>query len=104
VPKLGSGNGQEQAKPMHVVLACLDEWNLRSKISGLCFDTTASNTGRHSGACILTEQILGRVLLHLACHANTTYWKALKITAAISGQDIAIFIEFIVSRVSHNFP
>jgi hypothetical protein len=33
----------------------------------LCFDTTASNTGRHAGACTLIEQGLDKNLLYLAC-------------------------------------
>ncbi|KAK2705869.1 hypothetical protein QYM36_016024 [Artemia franciscana] len=33
----------------------------------MCFDTTSSNTGRISGACVLLEQKLGMELLSLAC-------------------------------------
>jgi hypothetical protein len=33
----------------------------------MCFDTTASNTGRLKGACTILERILGRELLYLAC-------------------------------------
>ena len=33
----------------------------------LSFDTTASNTGIHSGCCQLLGEALGRPLLHLAC-------------------------------------
>ena len=33
----------------------------------MCFDTTSSNTGRLSGACVILEQLLGRPLLHLGC-------------------------------------
>lgn len=97
VPKLGSGTGQEQA---NAVLACLKEWNLQSKVSGLCFDTTASNTGRYNGASILIEQNLGRDLLHLACRHHILeivlekVFTALKITAATSGPDIAMFKRF----------
>jgi hypothetical protein len=94
VPKLASGTGQDQA---NAVVARLDEWGLRSKICGLCFDTTASNTGRHSGACVLIEQALGRNLLHFACRhhileiVQEKVFTALKITGATSGPDIAMF-------------
>ena len=33
----------------------------------MCFDTTSSNAGRLSGACVLLEQLLGRPLLHFGC-------------------------------------
>ena len=33
----------------------------------MCFDTTASNTGKFSGACILLEAILGYPLLWTVC-------------------------------------
>jgi hypothetical protein len=55
--------GQAQADAM---LTCLDKRNLRPKVTGLCFDTTASNTGHHSSARVLIELALGRNLLHLA--------------------------------------
>lgn len=37
------------------------------KVEGMCFDTTASNTGKMKGACILLEHYLGKDLLYLAC-------------------------------------
>jgi len=40
---------------------------LPSEIIGRSFDTTASNKGSTSGACILLEQKLQRNLLHFAC-------------------------------------
>jgi len=49
VPKLASGTGQAQAD---IVITCLDDWNLREKVKGLCFDTTSSNTGHFNGACV----------------------------------------------------
>ena len=33
----------------------------------MCFDTTSSNTGCHSGACIKIEEGLGQNLLHFDC-------------------------------------
>jgi len=44
-----------------------NEWGLRHRIKGLCFDTTASHTGAKGGACILLESEIGRELSHLAC-------------------------------------
>ena len=32
-------------------------WNLTDNVKGMCFDRTASNTGRQNGARVLPEQI-----------------------------------------------
>ena len=45
----------------------LKSWQTDSLVIGMCFDTTASNTGRLSGACTLLESAIGRNLLWLAC-------------------------------------
>ncbi|KAG0727259.1 hypothetical protein GWK47_035034 [Chionoecetes opilio] len=42
-------------------------WSPRPHIQGLVFDTTASNTGIHRGACTLIEEGLGRELVWTAC-------------------------------------
>lgn len=34
----------------------LNEWNLSNRVQFMCFDTTASNTGLKSGACVLLEK------------------------------------------------
>lgn len=64
VPKLSSGTGDAQAS---AVLRCLEDWGIGDQVCALCFDTTASNTGRHAGACALIEQRLDKDLLFLAC-------------------------------------
>lgn len=64
VPKLTSGTGELQA---HAIFDALQEWGVCETVAAMCFDTTAANTGRRSGACVLLEQILGRGLLYLAC-------------------------------------
>ena len=51
VPIIGHDTGKYQAE------ACLttpDEWGVRQLISGLVFDTTASNTGLKNGARTFT--------------------------------------------------
>ena len=50
----------------------LDEWRLKDRISGLCFDTTASNTSLKGGVCVLIERELERDLLNLACRHHVT--------------------------------
>lgn len=42
VPCLQSGTGKNQAT---AICQLIHEWKLKEKISGLCFDTTATNTG-----------------------------------------------------------
>lgn len=59
IPKLSSGSGKNQALSVFQVL---EEWNLIDQVQVLCCDTTASNTGRLNGACILLEQELNRNL------------------------------------------
>ncbi|GBP50098.1 Uridine phosphorylase 2 [Eumeta japonica] len=55
VPKLESSSGKHQAK---AISTALFDWNLHDKVQIMCCDTTASNTGRFSGACAILEQTL----------------------------------------------
>jgi hypothetical protein len=64
VPKLHDGTAVTMSR---AVTENMDEWGLRNCIKGLCFDTTASNTGRKGGVCILLENEIDRELLNLAC-------------------------------------
>ena len=64
VPKLLSGTGAAQAS---AVFDALNEWKIADNVKGVCFDTTSSNTGLKSGACVTLEHLLGHDLLHLAC-------------------------------------
>jgi hypothetical protein len=64
IPKIGRGTEKDQAA---ACLKVLDEWNIRDVVHGLVFDTTASNTGILSGACVLIEKALGRELVHIGC-------------------------------------
>ena len=95
VPKLSSGTGENQAKAVYELL---QEWCLEEKVAGFCFDTTASNTGRRNGACILLEQRLGHTVLNLACrhHINEILLAAVFSTCSgdSSGPDIQLFRRF----------
>ena len=64
VPVTENSSGEEQAL---AVYECLQQWGLPNTVKAMCFDTTASNTGRFKGACVILQQMLGRELLHLAC-------------------------------------
>ena len=45
----------------------LDEWSMEQRCVAMCFDTTASNTGKFAGACILLEALIGHPLLWTSC-------------------------------------
>lgn len=64
IPVISSSSGNDQA---NAVYELLNDWKLLDKVQALSFDTTASNTGRFQGACILLEQKIGRDLLYLSC-------------------------------------
>jgi len=64
------------------------------------FDTTASNSGRLNGACVLLEQKLGKNVLFLACHHHIfeIILQAVFIEAKFapsSGPDIPLFKRFV---------
>ena len=45
----------------------MKKWGAVEKIEAMCFDTTAVNTGRFKGTCVLLEQLFEKDLLYLAC-------------------------------------
>ena len=59
-----NGTGESEANE---VLSSLEEWDLKSCVCSMCFDTTSTNTGWIKGACVLIEKGLSRPLLWLAC-------------------------------------
>ncbi|KAG0724266.1 hypothetical protein GWK47_040937 [Chionoecetes opilio] len=63
IPALPSGTGEAMASKVEETIR---HWKFEDRVEGLCFDTTASNTGVHAGCCTLLEQKLGRPL-NLAC-------------------------------------
>jgi len=54
VPKLRDGTAATMAQ---AVTQGIDDWGLRDRIKGLCFDTTASNAGTKSGVCIRLDRL-----------------------------------------------
>jgi len=64
IPKIAAGTGHAV---VHAVHSDIQEWELDNLVHAMCFDTTSSNTGQLSGACVMLEQLLGRPLLHLGC-------------------------------------
>ena len=64
VPKIGRGTGQEQCD---ACVCSLEKRKLKLLVSRLVFDTTASNTGLKTGACMLIEKALGKQIISIAC-------------------------------------
>ena len=95
VPLLRAGTGAAMANKAAEVVA---EWELEDRVGALSFDTTASNTGVHSGCCKLLEEKVGRPLLHLACrHHILELLLAAAFKAAMgtsSGPEIVLFKQF----------
>lgn len=96
VPKLDSSSGKDQAM---AVSNALHDWNLNDNVQIMCCDTTASNTGRLNGACVLLEQKLERELLFFACrhHVYELVLKSAfesKIQQVTSSPDIPLFKKF----------
>ena len=64
----------------------------------MSFDTTATNTGAYSGACVKLEEELGRQLLYLACrhHCLELHIKhvALNVGRPTKGNEDALFKRF----------
>jgi len=95
VPEILAATGNE------VVSAIFDtweDWNLIENVQAFGFDTTASNTGRLKGACIILEQKLDRDVLYFGCRHNVfeiilvTVFTKCKFT--VSGPDIPLFKRF----------
>jgi hypothetical protein len=107
VPKLSSGSGKAAADAVHEYLK---SWESESTIVGMCFDTTACNTGRLNGACMLLEKALGRNLLWLACRHHmfeVLLSDAFSVCFGPSaGPDIALFKRFRDnwSKLKHREP
>ena len=64
VPTIPDGTGLSQAR---ATMTALQEWGADECVVGLCYDTTASNTGRMRGAVTRLEEMLGRKLMRLEC-------------------------------------
>lgn len=96
VPKLENSSGKEQSA---AVFRAINDWNLESKVQIMCCDTTASNTGRFNGACVLLEQRLERELLLFGCrhHIYELVLKSVfetKIRQVTISPDIPLFKKF----------
>ena len=60
VPAIPTGSGADQEATLAELI---ESWGIKDHLVGMGFDTTASNTGTWSGACILFEKSLGHLIL-----------------------------------------
>jgi hypothetical protein len=94
-PKIITGTGFHQAL---AVAEHLKKWDLIDNISGMAFDTTASNTGIENGACVILQEILGKELLNFPCrhHIDELILKAVffKCLGPSKGPENSIFKRF----------
>ncbi|XP_074108478.1 uncharacterized protein LOC141533473 isoform X3 [Cotesia typhae] len=94
-PLLSDGTGISQAS---AVFQALTTRNICDNIKGMCFDTTASNTGDTKGACPLLEKKIGRDLLYLACRHHTSELMLRNVAEvawpATNGPNVPIFKRF----------
>ena len=95
IPKIPNGKGPVMA---NMVNEFVDKWpGVDRCLAALCFDTTASNTGIHTGAITELQRVHPSRLLFLACRHHM-----LEIVAAAvfdifftsSGPDIRLFARF----------
>lgn len=104
VPELSAGTGYEISSAIYDTL---EDWSLLEKVKAFVFDTTASNTGRLNGACVLLEQKLGRDILFLPCRHHI-YEIILQVVftkakfSASSGPDIPLFKRFKKEWINKN--
>ena len=69
--RLESSSGSEQAQALWNAIVC---WTLEDKVEILCCDTTASNTGRIKGNCVLLDPKLNKEMLIFLCRHQVHNW------------------------------
>ena len=67
VPIYPSGKESSGNKIANLTLDLLNSWHCTESIVNMTFDTTASNTGHVSAACVTIQQRLGKALLWSGC-------------------------------------
>jgi hypothetical protein len=77
----------------------LDQWDCKESVVGMVFDTTSSNTGYLTGACIAIQRDLKKHLLWFACRHHigevilSHVWESLQIEVSKS-PEVTIFTRF----------
>ena len=82
-----------------VSIELIEEWNCAECVAGMVFDTTSSNTGCKTAACVTLQNRLNRPLLWYSCRHHvgeillTHVWNALKIEV-LKSPEILLFKRF----------
>ena len=92
VPEIPNGTGSAQEK---AVTDMLIKWDIFEEVTGVVFDTTASNSGKWQGACALLEKFLKHGVLWLACrhHMYELHIKhvVIEVTGVTKDPGVALF-------------
>jgi len=95
IPKLESSTGEQMG---NAVVQILREWKeVPEWLAGLCFDTTSSNTGIHTGAITVIQRAFQKRLLFLPCRHHILELLSTAVFDlffASSGPQIALFSRF----------
>ena len=76
---------------------------LFDEVVGLCYDTTASNSGAHQGACKLIENEIGRPLLWLPCRHHVSELHVKHAAKAVTGETKSPN-DLLFQRFKESFP
>ena len=100
VPAYQVGSGRRAGEVISTkTMELLQLWNCQHSVVAMVFDTTASNTGHVTAACVSLQQALGRPLLWAACRHHvgevilTQIFADLKIEASKS-PEVSLFSRF----------
>ena len=98
-PSRSCGDRPAGRKVADLTIQLIEEWNGSENIVNMVFDTTASNTGHLTAACVCIQEQLGRALLWSGCRHHvgevvlTHIFKDLNIETSKS-PDISVFLKF----------
>lgn len=96
IPKAAGGTGKDQ---FDTIKSVIDDWNVKNRIIGMSFDTTAVNTGSNVGTCLLLRGFFDEKIVEFACRHHVhelilknAFQKAVEVTT--SGPTVALFDRF----------
>ena len=95
IPTIEDSTGASQHR---AVVHLLNNWGILKNVIGLCFDTTASNTGRFKGSATTIESTIGKSVLWLACRHHVYELHVKHVSDSIIGKrntpSEALFVRF----------
>lgn len=91
VPEVQDGTGASESRAVQDVLK---KWAIFKEVVGVVFDTTASNSGHKSGACVFIERYINRPVLWLACrhHCHELHIKHAVTTVTGNSKDPGVVL------------